>query len=226
MTISPKSLILLLGLVLAAPAHAAGTKLSLSETASVQAAPDEVVTVLRVSAAAPSAAVAQAGVNRTMAAALGEARKQAGLTISTGGYSTWQRPPGSPGGGGWTANQDLTLTTHDGAGLLHLVGRLQGQGLAVESLAWTLSPLARRAAEAKAMAQAIGALRGRAEQAAALLGLRFVGFRSVTLGAPPSVLPRPMFAGAALAAAPPPSAVGAALSVSATVAAVAELARK
>lgn len=223
-----RKLVTLLPLLLAltAPGAAAATLLRLSDTASLRVPPDELVAELRVAATAPSAAAAQAAVNRAMAEALAVARKQSGVAISTAGYATWQRPPGAPGGGVWQASQDLSLRARDGASLLRLVGGLQQRGLAVASLSWTLSSKARAAAEAKAMARAIAALRGRAAAAAGLLGMRFVAFRTVTLGAPPTILPRAMFAGAALAAMPAPSAVGSAIAVSATVSAEAELEAK
>ena len=202
----------------------AATLLRLSETATLHVPPDELVASLSAQAAAPSAAAAQAAVNRDVAAALAAARLQPGVAATTGGYGTWQHPPGTPGAGTWQASQGITLTGHDGTKLLTLVGRLQGRGLAVGGLRWDLSDTARRAAQRQAMAKAITALRGRAEQAAGLLGLRFVAFRSVTLGPPPSVMPRPMFRAAM--AAPAPSAVGSAIAVSATVSAEAELAPK
>ena len=217
----PLAMVALL-LALASPATAA-TLLRLSDTATLRVPPDELVADLRASATAPSAAAAQGAVNRAIAEVLDAARKQSGVTVGTGGYGTWQHPPGSPGAGTWQASQDLTLTARDGAGLLRFVGVLQGRGLAVASLSWTLSPAAREAAEQQAMARALKALRGRAAAAAGLLGLRFVAFRTVTLGAPPQIMPRAMFSGAALAAIPAPSAVGSAIAVSATVSAEADL---
>ncbi len=203
----------------AAPAAAATTLLSLSATASVSVPPDELTAGLRASAEAPSAERAQAQVNAAMKAALSAVRAVPGVSMATAGYATWQHPPGSPGGGGWQASQGLTLKSHDAPALLHLVGRLQGEGLAVGALAWELSAPAREAARARATQDALRALRGRAGQAAAVLGLRFGSFRKVQLGASPEVMPRPMFAAAARAAGPPPSAVAEDIVVSATVSA-------
>ncbi len=207
----------------AAPACRAATLLRLTETATVAVTPDRLIATVSAQATAPSAAAAQAAVNRAMAAALAAAGKVAGVRAETGGYSTWQHPPGTPGGGSWQASAGLTLSSGNGAALLALVGRLQGGGMAVSGLQWGLSAPTRRKARQAAMAKAIAALRGRAAQAAGLLGLRFLGFREVTLGPPPSVLPRPMFA---MARAVAPVAVGQAVTVSATVAAVATLGGK
>ncbi|MDE2580177.1 MAG: SIMPL domain-containing protein [Rhodospirillales bacterium] len=202
-----------------APAPAGATLLGLSETASVSVTPDELTASLQASATAPNAALAQAAVNGAVAAALAAARAVPGVHIDTAGYSTWERPPGSPGGGTWQANQGLILRAHDAPALLHLVGRLQEKGLALGSLAWELSDKAQKAAHAQAMQDALHALRGRAVQAAKVLGLRFGSFQSVQLGTPPQVMPRPTFALAARAAAPQPHAVTEAITVSASVSA-------
>ena len=207
----------------AAPAARAATLLHLSETASVAVPPDQLTASLSAQATAPSAAAAQAAVNQAMAAAIAAAGKVPGVRAETGGYSTWQHPPGTPGGGTWQASAGLTLTSGDGTALLKLVGRLQARGMAVSGLQWGLSDAARRKARRAAMAKAIAALRGRAEQAAGLLGLRFLGFREVTLGPPPSVVTRPMFA---MARAVAPVAVGQPVTVSVTVSATATLVGK
>ncbi|MBW4089966.1 MAG: SIMPL domain-containing protein [Proteobacteria bacterium] len=200
-------------------APAADTVLSLSATAAVSVPPDVLTANLRASAEAPGAERAQAEVNRAIATALAAARAVPGVQATTAGYATWQRPPGSPGGGAWQASQGLVLTSHDGPALLGLLGRLQAQGLAVDQLGWGLSAAARQAARDRATDAALGRLRGRAMAAARVLGLRFGSFRMVRLGAAPEIGPRPMFATAMRAGAPPPSAVATDVAVSATVSA-------
>jgi len=203
---------------IAAPA-AADTVLSLSATASVSVPPDELTASLRATAEASGAERAQAEVNRAMATALAAARAVPGVQATTAGYATWQRPPGSPGGGAWQASQSLVLKAHDGPALLGLLGRLQAQGLAVDQLGWELSATAQQTARDQATDAALGRLRGRATAAARVLGLRFGSFRTVRLGPPPEIGPRPMFASLARAAGPPPSAVAENVAVSATVSA-------
>ena len=200
-------------------AAAAATVLSLSATASVSVPPDELSASLRATAEAPGAERAQAEVNRAMATALAAARAVAGVQATTAGYATWQRPPGSPGGGAWQASQSLVLKAHDGPALLHLLGSLQAQGLAVDQLGWELSAAAQQKARDRATDAALGRLCGRATAAAQVLGLRFGSFRTVRLGPPPEIGPRPMFASAMRAGGPPPSAVAEDVAVSATVSA-------
>ena len=202
----------------------ADTILRLSETATVQAMPDELAGTVRAEATAPDAAAAQSAINAAMGAALARARQLPQVTFSTGTYEVWQTEPGQTGGqaGGraqWHASQSLDLSSHDGPALLELVGALQRQGLAVGQLAWKLSRPVEEAARRQALAESLQRLRGRAEEAAKLLDLRFGSFREVRLEpAPTPVFPRAMMAAAAQTSASPNAEAGP-VDVNATVAA-------
>lgn len=182
----------------------ANTTLHLSDTETVIAHPDELVAMLHVEATGPNAAAAQQVVNSAMAAALARARQVPGVTAATQGYTAWQATQPKR----WQASQALMLRSHDGASLLTLVGELQQKGLAMSELSWQLSPEASRTARDQAMRAALSALRGRAEEAAGLLGLRFDSFQRVSIAGsqPVPALPRAMMATAMAAAPTPPSA--------------------
>lgn len=200
---------------LALPASAE-TVLHLAETATVMAAPDEITATLRVEVTLPSAVDAQARVNATMQDALAQAHKVNGLTVSTGGYGVWRTgPTQTDHTERWQVTQTLNLTGRDGPALLALVGALQQRGLAVSQLGWRLSQAAERQARQAATKQALAALRGRMDEAAALLDLRFDQFKDVRLDSNAQQPPSPR-AFAMAAAAPPPSAVAEDLPVSAT----------
>ncbi len=98
-----------------------------------------------------------------------------GVTASTGGYGVYRDASVKPER--WQASQTLALRSADGASLQELVGALQQKGLAVSDLHWQLSDAAQHDAQAKALRQAISALRARVDDAAGLLGLRSCGFR-------------------------------------------------
>jgi predicted secreted protein len=197
---------------LPAAAHAE-TLLRLSETAHVQVAPDEIVAALRYEASAPTPAEAQARVNTAIGKALDDAKQVAGITSSTGSYQVWQKNQST---GPWSAAQTITLKGSDGAEMLKLVGLLQGQGLGLQQLAWQVSPARAREAQAEATKMALGTLRTRAEEAAAVLGLRFTQFREVRLdGTRPVPIPRMM--AMAAASAPMPHAEGQEQEIEATV---------
>lgn len=201
--------------------HPAGaqTTLRLAETATVMVAPDELVASIRAESVAPTATQAQQQVNASISAALARARQVPGVAASTAAYDVWRFGPTSQDRAGrWQASQTVSLHSGDGAALLKLVGELQQMGLAVNQLAWQLAPETARKARHEATADALRALRGRADEAAGLLGLQFDSFKEVRLENPrPPILPRMMGAAAMSAAAPaPPSAEAEDVAVSAT----------
>lgn len=201
----------------ALPAHAE-TLLHLGDTETVSVAPDELAAALRVEATSADPADAQRRVNTAMADALAQAHKIAGVTVSTGAYAVWHvAPTPQDSTERWQASQSLELTSHDSVALLTLVGTLQHNGLAIGDLGWRLSRDAERKARDEATRQAIAALRGKAQEAAALLDLRFASFKEVRLDSAAPV-PGPRFVGAvrAMAASAPPSAEAADVPVSAT----------
>jgi predicted secreted protein len=206
--------------LLLAPAARADTVLHISDTETVTVVPDELAASLRAEVSSANPADAQQRVNAAMAVALADARKVAGVTASTGAYSVWHVGPTSQDHSErWQASQSLELTSHDSDALLTLVGTLQHNGLVIGALNWRLSRDAERKAHDEATRQAIAALRGRAQDAAGLLDLRFGSFKEVRLdGAAP--VPMPRFAGAMAAmaapAAEPPHAEATDVPVSAT----------
>ncbi len=211
------------GLALVTTPARAETILDFSETATVMAQPDEITASLHAEASASEPAAAQEAVNRTMAQALDTARQAKGITPATGQYAVWLVPE-QPGNAvpAWRASQTLDLSAQDGPALLSLVGALQKQGLAVQQLGWRLSSQATRAARDQALRQALGDLRKRAEDAAGLLALRFVSFRTVRLTPePPPVMP---MRAAMMVAAPGPSVEQGPIEVTATITAEAVLA--
>ncbi|MGG5888530.1 SIMPL domain-containing protein [Falsiroseomonas sp. HC035] len=219
-----RALALLAALILAHPAAAqpAGlseTILRLSETAEVTRPPDEVVATLRAEARAGTAAAAQEAVNRSIAAAVAQAQATPGIQVSTGGYWTARVDEARA----WQASQSLTLRAAAGPALLDLAGTLQGQGLAMASLDWTLRRETTRVARQDAARLAIEAVQARAAEIAGQLGLQVAGLREVTVHAGEAA-PRPMaMAARGAASGSPPVAVAQDAVVSATVEAVAVL---
>lgn len=209
-----------LALLATAPARA-DTLLQLGETATVMVAPDELAANLRVEIVTAAAAEAQNRVNATIRDALAIAKRDHGITVSTGAYSVWRtNPTPQDRAEKWRASQNLMLSSKDGAALLTLVGELQQKGMVVSSLGWRLSQETYRKARQDATRQALSALRGRVDEAAGLLDLKFDHFKAVTLdSANAAPAPRPMaLAAHAMARAAPvePSAAAEDMPVSAT----------
>jgi predicted secreted protein len=194
----------------ASPAQADDTILRLSETATVMATPDELDASLRAEVGAPTPQEAQKRVNEMMRDAVEAARKVTGIAVSTGAYNVWRVGP-TPGDRAerWQSGQSLNLTGKDSLAVLKLVGDLQQMGLAQSGLIWRLSRETEQHARQDATKQALSGLRGRADEAAEILGLRFAAFKEVRLDSvsPPPIMPRqPMLTRSVLAAAPPPTA--------------------
>ncbi|MDJ0389399.1 SIMPL domain-containing protein [Roseomonas sp. E05] len=199
-----------------APAAApeAATVLTLSETAEVLRAPDEVRATLRVEARGASAAAVQAQVNGAMAKALEQARGVQGVQASTGGYWTSRNEEKRD----WTATQTLMLRSTEATPLLELTGALQGQGLAMAGLDWTLSRPREVEARKEAGEMAITALRQRAEAVAGQLGLHVANLRKLQVDVASQPMPRMRVAMmAARQEAAPPVSAPEAVPVSATV---------
>ncbi len=201
------------------------TVLKLAETATVTIRPDELTASLSAEIVAGSAAEAQSRVNKAMADALARAKAVSDVAVSTGRYAVYRVGPGPNEKSGaekaerWQASQSLELKSHDGGALLKLVGELQKSGLAVGSLAWRLSPEAARKARAEATRLALAGLRGRADDAAAQIGMAFEGFKEIRLDNDRPVPFAPRMMSAAMSgggAAAPPSAEAEDVSVSAT----------
>jgi predicted secreted protein len=211
---------MLVACAVSAPVAWADTDLRLAETATVMAAPDEIAAALRAEAISPSASDAQAKVNAAIQDAVAQARKVTGITVSTGGYTVWRTGPSSADHAErWQASQTLNLSAHDAPALLTLTGALQQRGLVVGGLGWRLSRTAERTARQEATKQALTALRGRVDEAAALLDLKFSQFKTVRLdsaGEPPMPRGLPMAMAASASAPAPPTAAPEDVPVSAT----------
>ena len=176
-------------LVMVSLAAHAQTTLRLAETSTVLVHPDELSASLRAEASSASAAEAQGRVNAVIASAIARAKNTAGVTVATGGYNVSHvAPTAQDKTDHWQASQSLELKGHEAAALLALVGELQKGNLAVGRLSWGLSPELSAHARTEATKQALTGLRGRAEEAARLIGLSFDRFSEVRLD---SVRPQP-----------------------------------
>lgn len=214
---------LLAGAALSATAAQADTLLRLSVTATVTAMPDELVAQLNAQADAATAGAAQQQVNEMVAKALDAAKPLSAVTASTTNYSVWHETDPKDV---WHASQGIALHSHDGAGLLSLVGQLQQDGLAVGDLSWQLSPALSEKTYEQAMAKALDLLTARAKTVAGLMHLSVNGFRSVNVGEDAAPPPHPVMMrmmATASEAKTPPNAQADEMTVSATVSGEAKL---
>jgi uncharacterized protein YggE len=191
---------------------ASPTVLTLSATGSVTVPPDQMVASLEAQGAAPSAAQAQDEVNRMMASALGQARATAGVTAVTADYTVSETDPQNSGPPSYQASQTLNLTIAAPGGappapFTALVGKLQQQGLLLDTLDGQLSEAGADAARRAATIAALHRLKADAGAIAAALGDKVGDIQTLSIdaGNPGPVAPRMMMMAAA---APPQAAPG------------------
>ena len=220
-----------LGLMLAT-AHlaAAQTVLNLSADGSNSVDPDRITAALAAQSSSPDAARAQEDVNQAMARALAAARAVPGVTATTGDYSVYQTTPSDGSQKAvFQASQNLQLSMAapggaPAASFTALVGKLQQQGLLLNSLNGDLSDPAQEAAQQGAIDDAIRQIRAQAQAVAATLGERVgrIQTLNVNINMPgPVMRAAPMMMMMAAAAAPPqaaPAKISVQANVSATIA--------
>ena len=206
---------------LAADAAPATTEIHLTEQATRMIAPDRLRAQLRVEAKSSDARQLQADINRRMQAALDKAKRHPEVTAETGAYAV-NRDYSAKDKERWLGTQVLILSGKDFGALLALAGELQGDGMLVSDMRYEVARETLAAAQSALTASALAALKTRAGEVAAALGLALDRFKSVTVGnATTNVNPMPMarFQAAGMAASPmpPPAAEAGEATVSLTV---------
>lgn len=140
---------------------------------------DTLIASLRVENEGADPRAVQNNINTLMKQAMDRAKGVTGVTISTGGYYVYQydrdqnptkTDATKPREVIWRGTQNIDLQSTNSEALLKLVGELQGLGLLMGNLSYTLSPS--RADEAKdaLMEQALAKVNARAKRAATALG--------------------------------------------------------
>lgn len=195
------------------------TRLEINGSGSIKAAPDQLIARFRAESRDKTAAAAQKAVNTLVHHAVEQSAKTAGVKAAVLEYSVSEnRPDKAPTS--WTASQALTFTAPDGSALLPLTGDLQGEGLMLEDLSWSLSPENQKKLMLDAEKNAVEDLKKQADTLAASLGLHVVRFASVSMssgGFPRPVMMMAMAArGPAADSAPPPSSTAEVQTVRAT----------
>ncbi len=114
-------------------------------------------------------AVVAASVNRTMASALARAKDERGIEAVTGSYST-QPVYDKRRIVSWRAFQELRLMTSDVEALSALVGDLQGMGLTLSGIEFSVAKETRRSLEDELISEALTAFQARAQGIAGTMG--------------------------------------------------------
>nr|WP_298798276.1 SIMPL domain-containing protein [uncultured Acetobacter sp.] len=224
---------LALALTASSPAFAqtkpeeAYTRLEISGSGSVKAAPDQLIARFRAESRDKSAAAAQKAVNALVHKAVEQSGKATSVKAAVLQYSVSESHPDKTAPSSWIAWQSLTFTAPDGTDLLPLTGQLQGEGLMLEDLSWSLSSDNQKKLMLEAEKNAVEDLKKQADTLATSLGLHVLRFANVSIAN--NSFPRPMLMMAMPASgpgdsAPPPSSTAEVQTVRATASATVLLA--
>ena len=177
-------------LALAAPAFAADdtialppsgtTIVNLSATETQKVAQDTLSASLRIELDGASAAEIQDKINKAMADAVAEAKKETAVKVTTGSYYVYQyeeggkpNPQTGQNEGGvkkWRGAQTLDLESKDGAKLLTLAGKVQEKNFVMNGLNYSLSQEKAEQVRDSLLTKAIEKLRAKAKVAQTALG--------------------------------------------------------
>lgn len=170
-------------------------RVSLSAGAESEIPNDLLTAVLFMQREGSDASQLAADVNLNIEWAVAEAKKLAQVKVRTLEYRT--HPVYSKHTlTGWRVRQSIRLESADASALSDLVGRLQ-QRLAVDSIAYRLSPERRREVENELIQQALDAFSERAKLIAERLGRPEYRLVHINVGSA-GAMPRPMYRSAAV----------------------------
>jgi len=142
-------------------------------------------------------AAVQKKINEAMKKALELAKANSKYKVSTGAYSVYKmdRPimvDGAHNGkydSVWRGSQEITIESKDSTALLETVGKIQGQGFAMNNLAYTLSPEVVDKVRDELMVEALKKLTAKAKIVAETLGKSNVNLVDVNVDTGGPIMP-------------------------------------
>ncbi|NHN88914.1 SIMPL domain-containing protein [Acetobacter conturbans] len=195
-----------LAAILAGPALAAGqdteagtTRLTISGSGSVDAAPDMTTATLLAQNEAAKAVDAQARTNTLAHQTITTAEKIAGISVQSESYQVSENRSDNKAPS-WTARQTIQVKAKDAGALLELVGKLQANGLLLEGVEWSLSPEHQKQLQRQAEQSAVKDMKDRADAIASDLGMKVASIATLSVNEPMLMRPMAMMARVAIAA--------------------------
>lgn len=186
----------------APPAKQLGvTMITLNVTEQQKVKQDVLIASIRYETRGKTAESVQDEINAKMSKALDVVKKEKSVRVSTEAYSVYMNQQveqqTDPKTGKvtttrdeqWTGSQSMTLESADAAAVQKLTGTLQGMGLAVNNLSYTLSPEQTETVRQTLMKGAVAKLKTQAAQAAELLGKKHYNIAEIAVDG--SNMPQP-----------------------------------
>ncbi|MEM6811184.1 MAG: SIMPL domain-containing protein [Pseudomonadota bacterium] len=165
--------------------------LNISATVREEVEQDLLVATLRYTAENRDPSVVQNEINEAMTKALDRAKKEDKVKVNTGAYNVYERTVDRTKEKKWYGQQSLTLKSKEADILLKLAGELQGMGLKMANLNYTLDPKTAVAVQDNLMEEAVRELKNRADRVAKALNKSKAEIRE--LNAQSSGVPRPQY---------------------------------
>ena len=183
-----RSLSPVLALFLMAGAAAAQTlpqprnQVSFSVSAEREVANDWTTGLIGSTASGSDPAELAARINKQMGEALAIAKQAKGVKVTSGAYNTYPEYGDGNRIVRWQASQDLILESKDTGAVAKLLGKLQGRGLLLRNISFSVSREAQRQLENELVTEAISAFRTRASLVAKSFGKASYGLISANVG--------------------------------------------
>ncbi len=172
---------------------ATSAQIEVSAEATREVQNDLMTATMFIEASETSAAALASSLNRVTAEALKTAAEWKQVRARSGAYQTYPLYDRGNKQLGWRGRAEVRLESRDFTAMAALIGKLQ-PALQLGGIGFGVSPEQRRQTENELIAEAVAALRARADIARAALGAKQHRIRKLVITTPATVPPRPLLA--------------------------------
>jgi predicted secreted protein len=158
------------------------TKISFNQVAKKTLARNRLRIDLRIEAQGDSSKDIQGQINRKMPAVLEITKAAPDLWVETGSYRVFREPESNSHPERWHSTQDISIFSDDFAEALAVAGKCQAQGLLMTNMTFFLAPDDLQATQSDLTKTALDALRARADEVAADLGMKIDHYQNISIG--------------------------------------------
>ena len=158
------------------------TKISFNQVAKKTLPRNRLRIDLRIEAQGDSSKDIQTQINKKMPAVLEITNAAHDLWVETGSYRVFREPESNSHPERWHSTQDLSIFSDDFAEALAVAGKCQAQGLLMTNMTFFLAPDDLQATQSELTKTALDALRARADEVAADLGMKIDHYQNITIG--------------------------------------------
>ena len=158
------------------------TKISFNQMAKKTLPRNRLRIDLRIEVQGDSSKDIQGQINKKMPAVLEITNAAQHLWVETGSYRVFREPESNAHPERWHSTQDISIFSDDFAEALATAGKCQALGLLMTNMSFFLAPDDLQAAQSELTKTALDALRARADEVAADLGMKIDHYQNITIG--------------------------------------------